>query len=185
MDSILRAAPAHNLAESPGPIVTEHSIPKSSAKVRVAVADDGEALMLLINAAFRKAESFFVDGDRVTLEFVRASLKKGTFLVSEDSDKLTGCVYVEPLGERAYLGLLSVDPENQRSGIGSRLMNAAEDFCAKAGCRFVDLRIVSIREELPGFYRRHGYVESATLPFIEGVATRIPCHFVQMTKRLG
>jgi GNAT superfamily N-acetyltransferase len=162
--------------------MAERSIPKSPAKVRVAVEDDAEALTALINAAFRKAESFFVDGDRVTPEFVRASLKKGTFLVTEIEKKLSGCVYVEPNGERAYLGLLSVDPEIQRSGIGSKLMNAAEDFCAKAGCRFVDLRLVSIRKELPGFYRRHGYVETGTLPFDEA-ATRIPCHFVQMTKQ--
>jgi len=116
--------------------MAERSIPKSPAKVRVAVEDDAEALTALINAAFRKAESFFVDGDRVTPEFVRASLKKGTFLVTEIEKKLSGCVYVETNGERAYLGLLSVDPEIQRSGIGSKLMNAEEDFCAKGGMPF-------------------------------------------------
>ena len=91
----------------------------------------------------------------------------------------------EPNGERAYLGLLSVDPASQRSGIGSQLMNAAEIFCAKAGCRFVDLRLVNLRKELPDFYERHGYVETGTLPFAEGIATRMPCHFVHMTKRLS
>ncbi len=165
--------------------MAEHSIPESPVKVRVAAENDAEALTVLVNVAFRKAESFFVNGDRVTVEFVRASLKKGTFLVTEREKKLSGCVYVEPNGERAYLGLLSVDPEIQRSGIGSKLMNAAEDFCAKARCRFVDLRLVNLRKELPGFYRRHGYVETGTLPFPEEIVTRIPCHFVQMTKRLG
>ena len=96
--------------------MAERSIPESPAKVRVAAEDDAEALTALINAAFRKAESFFVDGDRVTSDFVRASLKKGTFLVIEEGRKLSGCVYVEINGDRAYLGLLSVDPENQRSG---------------------------------------------------------------------
>ena len=46
--------------------------------------DDAEALMALINAAFRKAESFFIDGDRVDAQISFAlSLKKGKFLVIE------------------------------------------------------------------------------------------------------
>lgn len=184
-DSILRghtSAQRYRVGEKR---MAERSIPESTATVCVAVEDDAEALTALINAAFRKAESFFVDGDRVTPDFVRASLKKGTFLVIEEGRKLSGCVYVEINGDRAYLGLLSVDPENQRSGIGSKLMNAAENFCANAGCRFVDLRLVNLRQELPAFYRRHGYVETGTLPFDEAAATRIPCHFVQMTKQLA
>ena len=62
-----------------------------------------------------------------------------------------GCVYVELRGERAYLGLLSVDPKQQKSGLGSALMNAAEEYCAKEGCRFMDLRIVNLRRGVANF----------------------------------
>jgi hypothetical protein len=63
-------------------------------------------------------------------------------------------------------------------------MTAAEEYCAKAGCRFMDLRIVNVRRELPAFYRNRGYVETVTEPFTPGLAPKVPCHFVKMSKRL-
>jgi len=111
-------------------------------------------------------------------------MERGQFLLAEDSGALTGSVYVEQRGERAYLGLLSVDPTLQGSGIGSALMNAAENHCSKLGCRFMDLRIVNLRTENHAFYRRRGYVETGTEPFPPDLTSKIPCHFVNMSKSL-
>jgi len=163
-------------------------------QVRVAEVRDAEAIVTVINAAFRLAEGFLLDRDRIDLETVQGLYQKGTFLVAEDSS-LCGCVYVEPwgveprgvepgAGARSYLGLLAVDPRLQKSGLGSQLMKAAESHCAKAGSRFMDLRIVSVRKELPAFYHRHGYVETGTEPFTPGLNPKIPCHFVWMSKPL-
>jgi GNAT superfamily N-acetyltransferase len=157
-------------------------------RLRLAEIEDSKAIMAVINAAFRHAEAFLIDRDRIDLETVQSLLDKGKFLVADDDDAdddvLAGCVYVELRGERAYLGLLSVDPERQKAGLGSQLMNAAEQYCAQAGCRFMDLRIVNVRRELPIFYRRHGYVETGTAPFTPGLNPKVPCHFVEMSKPL-
>ena len=153
-------------------------------QLRVTTASDAEAITAVINSAFRKAESFLIDRDRITIEEVQSLLNKGRFLVADDNGVLAGCVYVELRGERAYLGLLSVDPRRQNGGLGSMLMNAAEDYCAQFGCRFMDLRIVNVREELPSFYRRRGYVENGTDPFTPGLNPKVPCHFVKMSKPL-
>lgn len=152
---------------------------------RVAEVKDAPAIMAVINAAFRRAESFLIDRDRVDLEMVRSLLEKGKFLVAEDGGVLAGCVYIELRGDRAYLGLLSVDPDRQKAGLGSQLMNAAENYCARAGCRFMDLRIVNVRRELPAFYRHRGYVETGTAPFTPGLNPKVPCHFVEMSKPLS
>jgi hypothetical protein len=48
----------------------------------------------VINAAFRQAESFLIDRDRIDLEAVRELLCKGNFLVADDNGDLQGCVYV-------------------------------------------------------------------------------------------
>lgn len=48
----------------------------------------------------------------------------------------------------------------------------------------MDLRIVNLREELPPFYRRLGYVETGTAPFQEEIKSKLPCHFVLMSKPL-
>jgi GNAT superfamily N-acetyltransferase len=153
-------------------------------RLRLAENLDADAITLVINAAFRAAESFFIDRDRIDPENVRQLLQTGRFLIAEDGGLLAGCVYVELRGERAYLGLLSVNPQLQKTGLGSKLMRAAEDYCAKAGCRFIDLQLVNLRKELPGFYCRRGYVESGTAPLPPGLETKLPCHFVKMSKPL-
>lgn len=157
-------------------------------QLRLAEVQDAEAIMTVINSAFRHAEAFLIDRDRIDLETVRSLLEKGKFLVAADAGDdgvLAGCVYVEPRGERAYLGLLSVDPKRQKAGLGSQLMNASENYCAQSGCRFMDLRIVNVRRELPVFYRRRGYVETGTAPFTSGLNPKVPCHFVEMSKPLA
>jgi GNAT superfamily N-acetyltransferase len=93
-------------------------------------------------------------------------------------------VYVEPRGERSYLGLLSVDPTSQQGGLGSLLMFEAEKYCRERGSHCMDIVIVSLREELPSFYQKRGYVESGTSPFPPDVPTKIPCHFINMSKPL-
>jgi GNAT superfamily N-acetyltransferase len=156
-----------------------------SVSIRLRIGDslDVNAITVLINAAFQ-VERFFLDKDRITTGEVRDRLKLGQFILAEDDSGFAGCVYVEPRGGRAYLGLLSVHPSRQRSGLGKLLMAAGEDHARNTGCRFLDLQLVNVREELPAFYRALGYVENGTAPFPEDAQPKIPCHFVKMTKPL-
>ena len=152
-------------------------------RLRLAEISDIEAITDIINAAFA-IEKFFIDGDRIKVDGVRELFEKGKFLVAEDRDGMAGCVYVELRGERAYLGLLSVNPARQKGGVGSGLVTSAEDYCRRASCNSMDLRIVNLREELPRFYQRRGYVSTGITPFPEDVLTKQPCHFVNMSKPL-
>jgi GNAT superfamily N-acetyltransferase len=152
-------------------------------KIRVAEMQDAEGIVSVINAAFRPAEGFVFDRDRIDLISVWGLLRKGKFLLADD-EVLGGCVYVELRGDRSYLGLLSVDPQRQKTGLGAKLMDAAEAYCAKAGSRHMDLQIVSVRTEMYGFYQRWGYVETGTEPLPPGLNPKLPCHFVRMSKPL-
>ncbi|HEV2834283.1 MAG TPA: GNAT family N-acetyltransferase [Pyrinomonadaceae bacterium] len=154
------------------------------SEIRIANSSDAEKVTAVINAAFRIAEGFFVDGNRITLDEVRRLFESGAFLVAEDQTGISGCVYVEPRGERSYLGLLSVDPSRQQAGLGSRLMTAGEQYCRELGSRFMDIYIVNLRTELPAFYEHRGYVENGTTPFPPDVPTKQACHFINMTKPL-
>ena len=154
-------------------------------RTRIADSADAENISHLVNAAFRP-ERFFIDADRTNPEKVRALLPKGKFLLAEKDGVLVGCVYVEVRAERGYFGLLAVDPARQRAGMGSRLIDAAEQYCRAAGCRFMDLTLVNLRKELPGYYRRRGYVENGTLPFPDDQhPPKMPCHLVKMFKPLA
>jgi predicted N-acetyltransferase YhbS len=152
-------------------------------RLHIAEPPDIAAITRVINIAF-KVERFFIERDRISVDDVSALASKGKFLVAEDAGSVVGCVYIEARGESAYLGLLAVNPSRQRSGLGSLLMQAAEDHCRDLGCQSVDLRIVNLREELPPFYRRRGYRETGTSPFPAEARAKQPCHFVNMTKSL-
>ncbi len=150
---------------------------------RPAVIADIPALVRLINAAFI-VEQFVFDGDRINAEETRAFMETGGFLVAEDSAGFAGCVYVEVRPGRGYLGLLAVDPARQGTGLGRKLVAAAEDYFRAAGCCAVDLRVISQRTPLLPFYRRLGYVEAGTAPFSPTLQPRVPGHYIVMSKRL-
>ena len=150
------------------------------ALTRIASPEDTEALMRLINAAF-VVERSFIDVERVRLDEVRELQARGAFLVAGEME---ACVYVEVRGGRGYFGLLSVDPARQGCGLGRAMVEAAEAHCRDRGCRWVDLRVVSVREDLPPFYRKLGYVESGVEEFVSEFPTKMPVHLVKMEKAL-
>ena len=145
-------------------------------------ADVGQ-IVELVNLAFR-VERFFVFGDRINSDQVKTMFQTGTFVLAEVSGQHSGCIYLELRGDRAYFGLLSVNPSNQRQGIGQILVNEVERRAKEAGCQVMDILAVNVRPELPPIYRRMGYVESGTAPFPANVPTKVPCHFIKMSKDL-
>lgn len=151
---------------------------------RIGTAADVEAVTSLINAAF-VVERFVFDGDRVDTKGVEGYMKSGQFLLAEDQLGLVGCVYVEIRGNRGYIGLLSVSPERQGTGWGRKLMSAAESYFRRAGCRGVDLRVISQRTPLPAFYRHLGYVQTGTAPFVPDAQVKVPGHYIFMSKELA
>lgn len=152
--------------------------------IRFAKGADVDALAALINVAFRVEQPFIV-GDRTNPDGVRNYMQKGKFLLAEDAAGLAGCVYIELRGDRGYVGLLGVDPPRQGTGLGRKLMDAAENYLRAAGCRAADLRIVSARTPLPAFYCHLGYIETGTAPFALDVPLKTPCHYILMSKSLS
>jgi predicted N-acetyltransferase YhbS len=167
------------------------STPSRSGNIRVRQASDSdvEELTKLINTAF-VVEQVVFDGDRVDDLGVRAYMSGGTFFIAEDSGGLNnkglaGCVYIETRDGRSYLGLLSVQPARQGTGIGRQLVTSAENFARQSGARVMDLRVISARgDELLPFYRRLGYEFVRTEPFPADLATKAPSHYILMSKPL-
>ncbi|HEY6802362.1 MAG TPA: GNAT family N-acetyltransferase [Pyrinomonadaceae bacterium] len=156
-----------------------------SLQIRIGTEADTENITRLINEAFRPAESFFIDEDRIDNASVQRSMETGEFLLAESDKHLVGCVFIEPRDEGTYLGLLSVEPMRQQSGIASQLMTYAEARCKDQEREFIEIYTVSLRLDLSGFYKKRGYVETGTLPFPPDISTKVPCHFVVMRKMLS
>ena len=156
--------------------------------LRVARADEAPDVAALVNAAFQ-VEAFFKRGDRTDAAEVLDLMQRGEFLVLDDPDeaddsrtRLTACVYARMNGDRGYFGMLSIDPRCQGRGLGRSIVTAVEFRFRAQGCRAVDIHVVNLREELPPFYERFGYVVSGTLPFPDDGSATQPCHFIVMTK---
>jgi ribosomal protein S18 acetylase RimI-like enzyme len=151
--------------------------------IRVASTEDAPAIACLVNTAFQ-IESFFKIGERTNTGEILEMMRTGEFLMLEDAG-LAGCVYLTiKQDRRAYFGMLSIDPSRQGRGFGRILIDAVEVRARERGCRAMDIHIVNLREELPAFYQKFGYVEHGTLPFPDGEHSTRPCHFVVMSKAL-
>ena len=152
--------------------------------MRDAEADDIDAIVRLVNRAF-VAESPYIEGERINANSVQEMWGRGKFLLGEVEGMLTACVFIEPRGERAHLGLVSVEPAQQGNGIGSQLMAAAEAHCRAAGFREMELRFINHRSELDRFYRRMGFVPTGLTESAGSYRVKVSFHFVQMIKMLG
>jgi ribosomal protein S18 acetylase RimI-like enzyme len=153
--------------------------------IRSATAADRPRLIPLINSAF-SIESF-IDGTHTDDEQLAAMMEKGTVLVAEDDfGSLLASAYTELRGSRGYLGMLAVDPAHQGSGLGRRLLAAAEDRFRAQRCEAVDITVLSLRPELPPVYRRFGFVETGTEPFHPHSPLKdgLDCHCIVMSKKL-
>ena len=150
---------------------------------RDAKESDVDAIVRVVNTAFL-VEQFFIERDRTNPETVRDLMKKGKFLIAEDGPSLVACAYLQISGDRGYFGMLSVDPSRQRMGVGRQIVAAAEKYFRDAGCKFSDLKIVNVRTDLQVLYRRLGYVQTGTAVYDDPTPTKIPVHFIAMSKSL-
>ena len=155
-----------------------------SFQIRPAAPADIEAIVHLVNRAF-VAESPYVEGERINLDGLHELWARGKFLVGDEHGLLTACVFIEPRGERAHLGLISVDPARQGTGLGSQLMAAVEAHCRGAGFHEMELRFINHRTELERFYRRMGFVPTGITEAPGSHRVRVPFLFVQMIKALS
>lgn len=152
--------------------------------MRIANAGDAEGIARLVNTAFL-VERFFIERDRTNPATVRALMQKGKFLLAEEGASLLGCIYFELQGKRGYFGMLSIEPARQGAGVGHTLVNEVEKYFQDAGCRFCDLKIVNVRTELHDLYRRWGYSDTGTAVYDDPTPTKIPVHFILMSKPLA
>ena len=151
--------------------------------IRTATPADAEAIARLVNVAFL-AERFFIERDRTNPATVRSLMAHGKFLLAEDGQALVGCMHLEVNGERGYFGMLSIEPERQGQGVGHQLVNVVENYFRDAGCRFSDLKIVNVRTDLYDLYHRWGYGDTGTAVYDDPTPTKIPVHFILMSKPL-
>ncbi len=80
------------------------------------------------------------------------------FLVDEERGTLVASVMVGYDGHRGWLYYLAVDPAQQRTGRGRRLVEHAERLLLAEGCPKLNLQVRGGNEGALAFYRSLGFV---------------------------
>ena len=142
-------------------------------------------LAAVVNAAF--AIETFIAGTRTDEQDLARLMHAGNFLIGEnESGEPRAAVNVEIRGARGYLGMLAVHPLHQGKGWGRIMVEAAEDYFRRQNCTAVDMLILSLRPELPPFYRKLGYAETGIREFRPSrpIKPGVECHCIVMSKSL-
>ncbi|MBN8685435.1 MAG: GNAT family N-acetyltransferase [Chitinophagales bacterium] len=173
----------------------------SDTHIRLARTEDAEAIVLLLNSAYRgeqsrkgwTTEADLIAGDvRTDMQNLLETMQLpgSIFLVySAGNGTVTGCVNLQQHGNHLYLGMFSVSPEAQGAGIGKTLLLAAEEYAAGIQCQSIYMSVISVREELISWYKRHGYRDTGErIPFKEdGLTGRHlrPLEFMRLEKSIA
>jgi ribosomal protein S18 acetylase RimI-like enzyme len=135
---------------------------------RPATAADAPALVALVNSAYRgdsskagwTTEADLLDGQRTDLEALTDTIANPDnviLLLVQDQDVIA-CVHLRHTGDSCYLGMLTVRPTTQGSGLGRQLLETAERWAVEHwGSRSMHMTVISQRTELIAWYERHGY----------------------------
>lgn len=168
--------------------------------IKKATAEDVSSLNQLINSAYRgesskkgwTTEANILEGKRTTEAELTEIIqdKKNTILKYSKNNQIIGCVLLVEKEDRLYLGMLTVSPELQNSGIGKKLMQQAEIQASALGLSKIVMTVISVREELISWYKRNGYVDiGAREPFpVSDVFSQIsnePLEFMVLEKRIS
>ena len=80
-----------------------------------------------------------------------------SFFVGTFEGKVVATVMVGYDGHRGWIYSLAVRPDLQRKGIGSQMMEHAENCLRQHGCPRAKLQIDEARSDVAGFYKKLGY----------------------------
>jgi len=167
-----------------------------------ATSEDVPSLHALVTRAYRgdaarlgwTHEADLLDGQRTDVEALSDVIADPTkvILLARNGGVLIGCVMLSRQDDgSAYLGMLSVDPVRQASGLGRRLLVAAEaEAVARFGSDRIEMTVIRQRPELIAWYERRGYARTgatADFPMDDerfGLPKRRDLEFVVLFKAL-
>jgi ribosomal protein S18 acetylase RimI-like enzyme len=169
-------------------------------QITPAAKADIPALNKLVNSAYRgetskkgwTTEADLLDGIRTDPEALEDMMEQPGAVILKCTDStgaLRGCVFLRKTDKQLYLGMLTVLPELQGSGVGKQLLKASEAYAREQGCDRIVMSVISVRRELIAWYERKGYrATGEKRPFPTDPRFGIPkqeLEFVIMEKPVG
>lgn len=166
-------------------------------KISEASRGDITQICALVNSAYRgetsrkgwTTEADLLGGIRVDVETLMHYFREDESIILkciDDKQQIIGCVYLKKEQEHLYLGMLTVSPDLQGKGVGKRLLLASEEKAKELDCKSIVMTVITKRQELINWYKRHGYYETGQKqPFPIGDKfgkPRMPLEFLVLKK---
>ncbi len=150
----------------------------SDLSFRRASADDVDAVVALVNAAYRgessragwTTEADLLGGQRTDAQEILHLIGSADsmILLCLRGGEIVGSVNLQrEEGGTAYLGMLVIKPVLQGNGLGSRFLATTEKL-ARSEWQVVrmQIQVITLRDELIAWYQRRGYRRSGEIrPF--------------------
>ncbi len=95
----------------------------------------------------------------------KLKVQPGMFLVACLEDRIIASVMAGYDGHRGWINYLAVHPEHQRTGIGRRMLAAAERRLRAAGCPKINLQVRSSNTAAVEFYKAVGFKTDDVISF--------------------
>ena len=150
----------------------------TSLSFRLATAPDIPGLHALIESAYRgdsakggwTHEADLLEGQRTDQDELAAIIADPdqSLILAYQGDDLVGCVCIaRKPDQKAYLGMLTVDPSLQSGGLGRQLIAEGEAVARNPyGAQVMEMTVIAQRAELIAYYQRRGYaLTGETRPF--------------------
>lgn len=149
-------------------------------RYRIAGRHDAEAIVALVNSAYRgdsskqgwTTEADLLDGQRTDHAAILEAIRKpeNVFLLCFRGDEVFGSVHLAHQNDNCYLGMFTVRPAEQGAGIGKQFIEEAQTFARNQwGCKTMSMSVIVQREELIAWYERRGFAKTGkSSPFPYG-----------------
>ncbi len=133
---------------------------RTAVTVRPAQLQDADALQDLTAAAYHPYVDRMGQEPAPMSTDYTTSIGRDNVWVAERAGWLVGLVVVEPAEDYLLLENIAVAPEAQGTGVGSQLLQVAEDQARSEGLSEVRLYTNEAMTENLTYYPRHGYRET-------------------------
>jgi len=169
--------------------------------VKTAKHEDLIELANFVNSAYRgetskvgwTTEADLLGGQRTDPDLLQTYIqgKDQVILLFLKEEKIQGCVYLRNENPVVYLGMLTVDPDLQRSGIGKYILQFTQTWAKENWkSKIMRMTVISVRKELIDWYVRKGFSltnEKEKFPYGDerfGIPKRQDLEFVVLKKNL-
>lgn len=152
--------------------------------IELANSTQSAAIADLINKAYRPNanlrgwthESDLIAGARTSAEQIKLEIcPSSPILVAVRNHEIIACVQITHDATDCWIGMLATLPTVQNSGLGKKMLSAAESFASSHFApRRLMIAVLSSRDELLSFYQRRGYQltgKTSGYPIEAGVGT--------------